>query len=242
MSELYYTFFYTPLYNTLVFLFKFSPAADAGIVVVMLTLVVRFILYPLSKKAIQTQARLQELNPRLVEIREKYKNDQQEQARQTMALYKEEKVNPFSGIFVILLQLPVMFALYQIFFHSGLPAVNAELLYSFVPVPEHVNIHFLNSIDIIGKSILLALLAAVSSYFQLRIAAGHIPPPKGNAFSDNLNRTMQTQMKYLFPVIVLVISYSTSAAVALYWFTTNLFTIAQEIVVRRKLAQAGSSK
>lgn len=238
MSEIYHAFFYTPLYNVLVFLFKFSPAADAGVVVVMLTILVRFILYPLSKKAIQTQARLQALSPKLSEIKEKYKSDQQEQARQTMALYKEEKVNPFSGIFVLLLQLPVILALYQIFLHSGLPSVNTELLYSFIQAPGHVNMLFLNSIDITGKSLLLALLAAASSYFQLRIASGNIPPPKGNAFSDNLNRTMQTQMKYFFPIIVLVISYKISAAIALYWFTTNLFTIAQEIVVRRKLPKA----
>jgi YidC/Oxa1 family membrane protein insertase len=235
MSTIYHSFIYQPLYNLLIGLFKVIPFADAGIVVILLTIIVRFILFPLSKKAIVTQVKMQGLSPKLKAIQEKHGSDQEAQARETLALYKETGVNPFSGILVLFLQLPIIWALYRIFLLSGLPSVDLSLLYSFINAPLHINTVFLGLIDITHKSAALALLAAISSYFQLKVAAGNQPAPQGKGFSDNLARSMQTQMKYFFPIIVFFISYKISGVIALYWFTTNLFTIAQEIFVRRKL-------
>lgn len=232
---MYNTFIYEPLYNLLVFLFKAVPFADAGIVVILLTIIVRFVLYPLSKKATITQVRMQELAPRIKEIQEKYGKDQEKQARETLALYKETGVNPFSGILVLFLQLPIIWALYTIFLHSGLPEVDISKLYSFVKVPSYINTMFLGLVDITKKSAVLALFAAISSYIQLKIAAGNQPVPQGNSFGDNLARSMQLQMKYIFPVLVFFISYTISGVIALYWFTTNLFTIAQDTYLRKKL-------
>jgi YidC/Oxa1 family membrane protein insertase len=235
MSTIYHSFIYQPLYNLLIGLFKVIPFADAGIIVILLTIIVRFILFPLSKKAIVTQVKMQELSPRLKAIQEKHGSDQEAQARETLALYKETGVNPFSGILVLFLQLPIIWALYRIFLLSGLPSVDLNLLYSFINAPLHIDTVFLGLIDITKKSAVLALFAAGSSYFQLKVAAGNQPAPQGKGFSDNLARSMQTQMKYFFPIIVFFISYKISGVIALYWFTTNLFTIAQEIFVRRKL-------
>ncbi|MEX2010476.1 MAG: YidC/Oxa1 family membrane protein insertase [Parcubacteria group bacterium] len=235
MSGIYNTFFYKPLYNTLIAIFETFPWADAGVAVIMLTIIVRFILYPLTKKAIKTQVYMQRINPELLKIKEKYKNNKEEEARQTLALYREKGVNPFSGIFVLLLQLPIIWALYQIFLHAGFPSVNTNILYSFVRVPENINILFLGVMDITGQSFILALLAAISSYFQIKVSVGSQPKPTGTTFADNLTRSMQTQLKYFLPVIVFFISWKISGVIALYWFTTNIFTIIQEIVVRKKL-------
>src|SRR3990167_1487616 len=128
MSFLYHTFFFDPLYNILVVLFRVLPWADAGIIVIILTILVRFIIYPLSRKAILTQVKMAEIGPELAKIKEKYKNKTEEQAKQTLALYKEKGVNPFSGILVIIIQIPIIFALYQIFIHF--PEVNSTILYS----------------------------------------------------------------------------------------------------------------
>ncbi len=233
MSFIYHTFFFDPLYNTLVSLFNFLPSVDAGIIVILLTVLVRTIIFPLSRKAVLTQVKMAEIAPDLALIKEKYKDKAEEQARLTLALYKEKGVNPFSGILVIIIQIPIIFALYQIFLHF--PEVNAAILYSFVNVPESINTTFLGFIDLTVKSIPLALLAAISTYFQFYVSTKGQAKPKGNSFGDNLTRSMQTQMKYFFPVIVFFISYSISGAIALYWLTTNLFSIAQEIFVRRKL-------
>jgi YidC/Oxa1 family membrane protein insertase len=235
MSALYHSFIYTPLYNLLVGLFKLIPFADAGIIVIVLTVIVRLVLYPLSKKAIVTQVMMQEINPELARIREKHKDNQEEQAKATLSLYKEKGVNPFSGLLILIVQLPIIWALYRIFLYAGLPGVNASLLYSFVHAPAHINTVFLGLIDITKKSVLLALLAALTSFFQIKIASGRQPAPEGKGFSDNLARSMQTQMKYFFPILVFFISYKISGVIALYWLTTNLFTIAQELYIRKTL-------
>src|SRR3990167_8759116 len=236
MSFLYHTFFFDPLYNSLIVLFKFLPWADAGIIVIILTILVRLILFPLSKRAVITQMKMTEIAPDLQKIKEQYKNNTEEQAKKTLDLYKTKGVNPFSGIFVIIIQIPIIFALYQIFLHF--PVVNADLLYSFVEVPQAINTTFLGFINITAKSAVLAFLAALSTFLQFKVSMKEQKAPTGNSFGDNLARSMQTQMKYFFPVIVFFISYSISGVIALYWLTTNLFSIGQELFVRRKLTKS----
>ena len=234
MSYLYHSFFFDPLYNSLIFLFQIFPWADAGIVVVLLTILVRLILFPLSRKAVVTQVKMAEIGPELSAIKEKYKNNSEEQARKTLALYKEKGVNPFSGILVVIIQIPIILALYQIFLHF--PEVNSALLYSFVSVPENINTTFLGLVDVSAKSAVIALLAAASTYFQFLASMKGQKESKGTSFGDNLTRSMQKQMKYFFPVLVFFISYNISGVIALYWLTTNLFSIAQELCVKRKIA------
>ena len=174
-----------------------------------------------------------EVAPDLQKIKEKYSN-KEEQARKTLELYREKGVNPFSGIFVIIIQIPIILALYQIFLHAGFPQIDSSILYSFIKAPEHINATFLGLIDITQKSAVLALCAALTTFIQLKISLSGQKAPKGNSFGDNLTRSMQVQMKYFFPLLVFFISYKISGVIALYWLTTNLFTIGQELIVRRK--------
>jgi len=227
MSFVYYTFFYDPLYKTLAFLLKILPLADIGLAVIILTITVRLILFPLSRKAVLTQMRMTELAPELEVIREKYKDKPEEQARKTLSLYQEKRVNPFSGIFVILIQIPIIFALYHIFLSLA--------------KSDGINTLFLGFFDISGKSIILSVLAGLSTYFQFKVSSASSREPKGNSFGDNLTRSMQVQMKYFFPLVMFFVSYSTSAVIALYFVTTNLFSIAQEFYVRRGLPFKGQS-
>lgn len=238
MSQLFQLVFYKPLYNGLIFLFNIIPWADAGIIVIVFTVIVKLVLFPVSRKALRTQLGMQRLAPELEAIKEKHKDDSSEQARQTMALYKEKKVNPFSSLFLTLIQLPIIFALYRIFLHSGLPGVDGTLLYSFITVPQNINMFFLGLIDIAKKNVILALLAAASTFFQMKLS---VPPqtsskPKHEqTFKDNLAKSMSTQMKYFFPIIVFFISYNISGAIALYWFANNVFTIFQELFIRKQI-------
>src|SRR3989338_4455962 len=142
MSWLFQNLLVEPLYNALVFLVDVLPGGDAGLAIVALTLVVKVILYPLSKKAIRTQVRMKEIEPKLREIKEKYKNDKQKQATATVALYKETGINPFSSFALIALQIPIILALYKIFVSSHLPEINTAILYSFVAVPTHISTMF----------------------------------------------------------------------------------------------------
>jgi len=233
MSYLYHTFFFDPLYNVLILLFKVIPWADAGLIVILLTILVRLLIFPLSRKATLTQVKMAEIGPELASIKEKYKDKAEEQARLTLALYKEKGVNPFSGILVIIIQIPIIFSLYQIFIHF--PDVNSALLYSFVSAPEYINTTFLGLINITAKSIPLATLAAISTFFQFHISMKGQKMSNDNTFGNNLARSMQTQMKYFFPIIVFFISYKISGVIALYWLTTNLFSIGQDMFVKRKI-------
>jgi YidC/Oxa1 family membrane protein insertase len=224
---------YIPLYNGLVFIIGFVPFADAGVAVIVLTFLVKLALFPLSQKAIKTQLRMKTFEADLAALKEKHKTDREAHAKATMAFYKEKNINPFSSIFLILVQIPIILGLYYIFYKGGLPTIDTSLLYSFVGVPS-VSMHFLGLIDITKGSLILAILVAASQYFQVRFSMPAIKPKTSEmSFKEDLARTMNLQMRYFLPAVVGVVAYSISGAVSLYWITSNLFAIGQEIYVRR---------
>jgi len=236
ISGLFHTFFYNPIYNGLVFLIDIVPFADVGIAIVILTILVKLIMFPISQKAVRTQFLMKGLQPHLEKIKEKYAKDKQEQARKTMALYKEKGINPFSGIFLILLQIPIILALYWVFFRGGLPEIDISLLYSFVREPSLVNMEFLGTIDMAGRSVVLAFLAGLSQYFQIKLSLPTLKKRNNDAsLKDDFARSFQLQMRYMLPLFIFGFSYFISAAVALYWFTSNIFAVGQEIFLRKKL-------
>ena len=237
MSGLYHAFIYQPLYNGLVFLLDTMPFADAGIAVIIFTIIIKIVLFPLTKKSIVTQIVMKEIQPDIDHIKTKYKNDKQEQARKIMDLYKERGVNPLSGVFLILTQLPILFALFQIF-NSGLPIINIHDLYSFISTPQSVSMEFLGLFDISkNNNLALAILVALSQYLQAHyMSVGRdlkSVPHKEGSFQDDFARSMNMQMKYVMPLFIGFISYSFSGALAIYWITSNLFSIGQEIYMRK---------
>lgn len=229
------TVFYQPLYNTLVYILSVVPGANVGVAIILLTFVVRGALLPLSHKSVVSQAKMRTLTPHLEKLKEKHKDNKQEQARKVMELYKEHGINPFSGCLLVLLQLPIIFALYFVFF-KGLPNLNAEHLYSFVHLPSAVSMMFLGII-LSKKSVILAVFAAVTQYYQIKLSIPVMAPlEKGvkPSFKDDFARSFNMQMRYMLPIIVFGVSYSISAAIALYWTTSNLFSILHELYVKRK--------
>lgn len=239
ISQIFHTVFYQPLYNALIFLISIIPTADVGIAVVILTLVVKTIILPLSHKSVTSQAKMRGIEPEIKKVKERHK-DKQEQARQTMELYKKHGVNPFSGCLLMLIQLPVIFALYWVFL-KGLAHIDTAPLYSFITMPDHINTHFLGLIDMSKKSLILAIFAGISQYFQMKFSMPPIPPKdekqKTNgeiSFKDEFAKNMNVQMRYMLPGIVFFVAYSISSAVALYWLVSNLFSIGHELLVKKK--------
>ena len=237
MGALYSTVFYQPLYNGLIFLMGALPWADAGIVVILFTVIVKLILFPLSVRSVKTQLKLKQVEPELALLKEKYKGDRDQMARKTLEIYKNNDIHPFSGFFLVLIQLPIIIALYQVFYSGGIFEANVTLLYSFVHAPAHVTPFFLGFLDITKSSIYLALLAAVSQFFQAKLA---LPPAKPrvkgekSSFQDDLARSMGMQMKFVLPVFIFFIAWKLAAAISLYWITSNLFMIGQELYIRRR--------
>jgi len=233
MHSFFNTIFYIPMYNLLVILVGVIPGGNIGIAVIVLTLLVKFALFPLSQKSVRAQAKMRLIEPHLKKIKEKHKDNQQEQAKQTMALYKEHGVNPFSGCLLLLIQMPIIFALYYVFL-SGIK-FDPKILYSFVSLPA-VASHWFLGIDLTAKSAVLAFLAGATQYFQLKLsmpATAKLEPGATPSFQEELTRNMNMQMKYIFPFLVFFISYAMSSAIALYWVVSNLFAVGQELYVRK---------
>ena len=235
-SAIFHALVYDPLYNGLVFLVGIFPAHDVGLAVVALTIIVRIILFPLAKRASIAQAQMKEIAPALEALKVKYKNNREEQGRAIFALYKERDIHPFASFGLILIQLPILFALYWIFALGKLPAVNADILYSFVQVPPLINMEFLGVIDIVAKSLLLATLAALTQIVYTRLTMGPRKKhaPSDGTFGGDMAKSLDIQMRYVLPLIIGGVSYTIPAAAPLYWVVSNTFMIAQEYSMGRR--------
>lgn len=242
MYEAFTTLVYTPLYNGLIFFIDIAPWHDVGIAVILLTVLVRVILIPFAKQASETQRISREIAPDIEKLKEKYKDNKEEQARALFALYREKKLRPFSTLLLVFLQLPILFGLYYVFWKGGLPAVDEALLYSFVSVPENVRMEFLSGIDLGEKSLLLAALAGLTQFAHTHLTMGSAPSAKEASFANDMARSMHLQMKYVLPVIIAFVSSVVASAVPLYFITSNLFLVCQELIMRRSRALSPARK
>ena len=231
---------YNPIYNGLVYFVGVLPTHDVGIAVIIVTIIVRIVLYPLSRSAIKTQMKMKEVAPELEELKKKLKDKPEEQSKAIFALYRERGVKPFSGFLLILIQLPILLGLYWVFALGGLPEIHSSILYPFVSVPPAVNMEFLGLIDMSSRSVILAILAAVTQFVYTRLSMG----PRGEktateaSFSNDMARSFDLQARYMLPAMVGVIAYFIAAAAPLYWITGNLFMIAQELATGRRFGTA----
>jgi len=138
---------YRPLFNILVFLYNTIPGHDIGVAIIILTALLRFALWPLSQKSIKSQKALQELQPKMNEIKKKYKNNKEKQAQATMEFYKKNKINPLGSCLPMLIQLPILIALYRVLRDTvGSDQLNA--LYYFILDPGRIDPYFLGLIDL----------------------------------------------------------------------------------------------
>ncbi len=240
MANLFHVAVYQPIYNALAFIISTIPGGDVGIAIVIITLLVRFVLFPLSLTAIKTQIAMRAIDPALKALREelKDKDKKEELARRTMALFKENNINPFASFLLILIQLPIIIGLYMVLrSETKVVSFDPSILYSFVHAPEHASLLFIGLIDLTGKSIVLALIVAGTQFIYAKLMTP--PPPakpsdgKPLSFQDDLTKSMHLQMRYVFPVVLGGIAYAASAAIALYFVVGNLFSIGQELAVRR---------
>jgi YidC/Oxa1 family membrane protein insertase len=220
---------YQPLLNVLVLLYLYLPGHDFGVAVIILTLAIRFLVYPLSKKAIKSQKALSALQPKMKEIQEKYKDNKEEQSKKLMELYKKEKINPFSGCLPIIIQLPILIALYRVFW-TGLKEQQADLLYRFVHLPQAIDPHFLGLVDLSEPNTVIAVLAGIFQFFQTRMMKTKMPQ-QSSSKNGNFGEIFQKQAQFIFPVFAFIILLRLPSAIGLYWITTSLFTIGQQYFI-----------
>lgn len=236
ISAFFHIVFYNPIYNALVALVAFIPRGDVGIAVMIITIIIRLILWPFSLSAARTQRAMKVLEPRIKELKEKHKGNKEKEALETLALYKEARVNPFASILTVFIQIPVLLALYWVFRYEPFSTIDTMRLYALTPIPHAISLEFLGLISVAGKSIVLAVCAGISQFFQAHAAlSGTMKlPDKSTGTQAGFQHMMGMQLKYVFPFLIAIISYTTSGAVALYFTTTNLVGVLQEWYVRRQ--------
>ncbi len=241
MSFLFNEIFYLPLLNLLVAIYGLA-VSDLGIAIIILTLIIRLVLLPLFYKSTKDQTIIQKyVTPKIKTIQEKYKDNKEQQVKEMMAVYKEHKVSPFSGFLLLLVQLPILFALYRVFmrdFSSDL----SEHLYSFVAAPEIIHTTFLGIIELSNSNIWLVLLAAVFQYLQSRLLFNINKKDKkgGSDGSMGIAEKVGKNMVVLGPILTIIILSQMPSAVALYWMTTSVFSVGQQIVINKRLKNNGT--
>jgi YidC/Oxa1 family membrane protein insertase len=228
---LYNEILYRPLLNALVLLTGFVPGHDVGIAIILLTILIRFILFPVNHRSLITQIRMKQLEPEINKIRSETKDKTQEQGKRIMELYKNHGVSPFFGCLTLLVQLPILIALFKVF-SDGL-SFDGAILYSFVPALEFTQLKLFGLLDISKTSIFLSVLAGVSQFFQMRLAMPNIPKG-GKSMREEMGRAMAIQARYVFPFLIFFIAFRFPAALPLYWTVTNLFATVHEGFVRKR--------
>lgn len=218
------TIFYDPIFNLLVFIYNHVPGNDLGVAIIIITLIIKLILYIPSKKSIKSQKELATLQPEIEELKQKHKNDKDKMGPELMALYKRKGVNPFSSCLPMLIQLPFLFAMYRVFF-NGLTDENAmDALYPFISNPGMLEPMAFGFINLAEKSIWLALLAGAAQFWQSKMLMSKKKAGGGMA-------GMGAQMTYLMPIFTVFIGSRFPAGLTLYWFLSTIFSVGQQYLV-----------
>lgn len=224
-----------PLYNGFVFLIGVVPGGDVGLAIIALTLIVRALFYPAFAASIRTQLAMAAIQPEIDDINLTYKDNAEERARRTMALFKEKKVRPLAGLLALCVQIPIFIALYLVFFREGLPAIDTNLLYPFVSVPGVVQTHFLGFVDLLAiHNIVLAVIVGGTQYLVTHLSLARTPTRAKTPEAEIAHKLQRSLMLYMLPGLMLVMSFFFPAGVGLYFATGNLVSLAQEFYIKKR--------
>lgn len=197
-------------YHTLKFL-NDKVLHNYGWAIIIFSILIKIVLYPLTRKSYKSMRAMQALQPKITALKEKYKKDSQKMNQETMKLYKREGVNPMGGCLPMILQMPVLFALFNLF-RTTIMLRQASFLGGLIPdlsAPD----------GIIGGFNLLPILMGITMIIQQKLSN---QDPK------------QKMMAYFMPLFLIFVFFKLSAGLNLYYFMFNLLTIAQELLIKKE--------
>jgi len=226
---------YQPLFNSLVLLYQFLPGNDFGVAIIVLTILIRLMLFPLMNQSLKAQKVLSKTQEKIKDIQKKYKENKEKQMKAMIELYQKEKINPYASLIPLFIQLPLLIALYRVFW-NGLEPESLNLLYSFVPGPQTINPFFLGILDLSLPSWVLAVLSGTLQFLQSK----QLSP--GQKSQDKISEIMSQQMLYFFPIVTVFILLRLPSAVALYWIITILFSMAQQQLINKSTLACSKEK
>lgn len=228
MSNIFETLFYQPILNLLVYLYNTVPGNDLGIAIIFLTVIIKVLLWPLSKQALESQKHLQELQPEMEKIKQKHKDNREALGRAMMEMYKEKKVNPFSSCLPLLIQLPFLFAVFKVF-RDGFENGSLDLVYSFIARPELINSISLGIINLNKPNVVLAIAAGAAQFWQVKMTINKKKnDPVSSSNNTDMAAAMNKQMLYLMPGLTIFIGLTLPGGLSLYWLVTTLLTVLQQ--------------
>src|SRR3989344_2406387 len=235
----YNTLLYQQLFNSLILLYDFLPGRDFGISIIALTVIIRVAFYPLSARAFIVQKAFSELQPKLKELQEKFKHDKDMLARQTLEMYKKSGVNPLASLGPLLLQLPILLAIFQVF-SKGLQESQLLNLYPFVETPGIINPMFLGLINLSEQSLVLALMAGLLQFLQMQV--GLTAPRAAGSKKPGMALVQKHATPIFFAAFTIYILTRLPSAIGVYWVATSVFSIAQQWYLAKKLKLKGQSE
>jgi YidC/Oxa1 family membrane protein insertase len=237
-------FFFTvltqPMYNFLIVFYNVLASVgimDLGLAVIAVTVSLKLVLLPFTAKAVVAQRNMQALQPKMDQIKKEYKDKKEEQAKKMMELYKENNVNPMSSCLPIVIQMPILLALYNVLRRSVAHSESLAMLYTFVPAPEILNTTFLNIVDLSVRSIPLAIIAGLIQYVQARMLQAKKPPKEVDSEGskdESMAAAMTKSMTYTMPIITVIFGATLPGGVTLYWLVSNLISVLQQFFLFRK--------
>ncbi len=235
ISIFYQTFIYQPLFNGLILIYNFLPGHDLGLSVIILTALIKLLTFPLNIKSFQAQQAMTRVQPQIKEAQKRYANNPQEQTKAVSEILKREKVNPLANMLPLLIQLPIMIALYQLFL-KGLWLGNGTL-YNFVVKPAEISPLFFGIIDLSKPNVVLAILAGLAQFLQsLTMPAAAVQGDKNDP-KYKMSRMMQKQMMFFLPVFITVTLLKLSSVLGLYWLISSLLGAWQQFILNKKFSQ-----
>lgn len=241
------TLLYQPIYNALIALVSILPYHDLGLAIILLTIIIRTILLLPSQKALKSQRKLQELQPKIANLKEKHKDNQEMLARETMQLWKTHKVNPLGSCLPLLIQFPFLIAIFTVI-QNGLNPDNSYLLYGSLREFSllQVNIRFLNILDLTKIDyFVIPIIVGGLQFIQMKLAILKNTKKK-NPFDEKKDnkKTPANEMEkanqmmiYIMPVMFAIFTASAPAGVGLYWAASTLYGIVQQFIVNNEVAK-----
>jgi YidC/Oxa1 family membrane protein insertase len=227
MSTFFKQILYIPFYNLLIF-FAWITHGSIGWAIIIVTILIRILLLAPSLKAVKATTKLQALQPKMNEIKEKYKGDAKKQNEETMKMYKEAGASPLGCCGPMIIQIVVVMILYKVFF-IGFDTANYNLLYDFTPRPDVINKIFIG-LDMSKPE--LWVLPILAGLLQLALSLMTLPKVDPTKKADPAV-AMNRQMAFLFPIMTIFIGRSLPSGLALYWIITTIFSIAQQYYVNK---------
>ena len=227
-----------PLFNLLVFFIKYLPNHSLGISIILLTLVVRILLFGANQKAMKSQYEMQKIQPKLTELKEKYKNNPQMMAMKTMEIYKTHQINPMGSLLPVLAQFPFLIGTYLII-SDGVSPHLGHLLYSFNSIDlSIINNEFLwLQLDKTDPYYILPVVVAVVQFITMKLSFAKQKAKKKNGKSaqPDMAQSMQSTMTWVMPLMIGGFTAVFASGIGLYWFTSTLFGAIQQNLVRKSV-------